>query len=219
MVVPAPRLGEEVGDRGRLQDLVRGVRVTARREDREVQAGEGPDDVLEAELAVLDEIDHARGVVGEPQAAEHRGAPEVGVDEQDARVRRLGQRPGEIDRGRRLAVPVTRARDGHDPQLGGLPEMLHQVSERPVLLGLEAGGVEEAHEMLVELQQPPGGAIRATDLCRRGPTRGPRGSRGRAEHAGGDCRGRGSRRGPPRPPTATGAGASGVTNVSETVGP
>ena len=171
VVVPAPRLGEEVGDHGRLQDLVRGVRAPTRREDREVQAGEGPDDVLEAKLAVLHEIDHARGVVGEPQATEHRGAPKVGVDQQDPRVRRLSQRAGEIDRRRRLAVPVPRARDGHDAELGGLPEMLHQMPERPVLLGPEAGRIESADEMLVDLESL-GSAFRAPGLHGRGPTTG-----------------------------------------------
>src|SRR5205807_5965555 len=68
-------------------------------------------------------------------------------DHQGTRVRSLGHDPSQVDRGRRLPVAWYRAGDA-DHLLGGV-RPLQRVAERPVLVGFERGGVDEAHQMLI----------------------------------------------------------------------
>ena len=77
------------------------------------------------------------------------GPAQVGLDEEDARPRRLGQGAGQVDRCCRLAVARGRARDPHYV----LARLFHDVAEPAILLGRERGGGEDAHQALV--RRPP----------------------------------------------------------------
>src|SRR5207249_9398792 len=87
----------------------------------------------------------------EPEVAGQVRAAEIRVDEENARVGGLGKGAREVDRSRRLAVSSIGARDGDHRELGGPVELLDHVAERPILLGLERGWREQAHQMIVEL--------------------------------------------------------------------
>ena len=72
------------------------------------------------------------------------GLAQVGLDEENPRLRRLGQGASQVDRRRCLTVARGRARDrDHVPA-----RLFHDVAEPAVLLGLERGGGEEAHQAL-----------------------------------------------------------------------
>ena len=107
---------------------------------------------VEREVRVQDRLDEAGPHVDvEPQPPGQRALSEIGIDQQHTGIGGLGQGAREIDRGRGLAVRHARARDRHDHEIGRFVELLDPVPERPVLLGLERGRREHAHEMLVEL--------------------------------------------------------------------
>ena len=122
-----PQLREDAHQVVGLEQLERVVRRGAGRENGQVGRLHLDQDVIERGVSRQD-IRQAEGR-GRDDVARERRASEVGVDEQRAAIAILGERKGEIDRGRRLAFFGHGARDNHD--LAGRPV-------RPGLIQLQA---------------------------------------------------------------------------------
>src|SRR5437868_1105941 len=71
-------------------------------------------------------------------------------DQKHAGTRALRERSREIDRRRRLAVSDRGTGDRDDRHARGSVLLFDHVTERAVLLGLERGRRDEAHEVAVE---------------------------------------------------------------------
>src|SRR5439155_4681284 len=63
--------------------------------------------------------------------------------------------PREVDRGGRLAIADGGAGHGEGRQPGAAVELLDRVAEGAGLLGVRGGGVQQAHEVLVDLSPRP----------------------------------------------------------------
>ncbi len=141
-----------------LEELVRRLRDAARRHDVEVELRARVDDGLEAERGLEDRVHQARqraaaGGAQSERAGDARPA-QVRVDQEHPRAGALSQRAGQIDGRDGLAVPDRGARHRDAGRAVHRPARLDQVAKRAILLGLEAGGRQQTHQVARRRRRP-----------------------------------------------------------------
>src|SRR5262245_3102402 len=132
-----PRRAHDLGEARRAQDPVRVLGPLARRNDEETPGGPLDEDVAQRQPWVGHELDQASKIPGEADPARHARPAQVRVDDQDPESRVLGERRGEVQGRRSLAVSDARPGHGQDAEIALALLVIEHVAEVPVLLGFE----------------------------------------------------------------------------------
>src|SRR5438445_4795855 len=131
-----------------------------RRDHVEIEWPEPPDCLFQTLGWHLNRIDETRTVV--VFTTEHAcdgGTAEVSVEEQHSKLPALRDGSRKIDRGHRFPIPGDRGGVGEHATSIRRNCPLHSVTQRPVLIGFEGIGLQQAHQTRIRIRlnvAPPG---------------------------------------------------------------